>query len=477
MKSSSFGGVVPILRKLKALGVPEVIRQCLGKRDHRAQYSYEDIFISWVLTSLCGGTSLHHISNLQEKLAIIPGLKLPSHDTLGRVMKRLATETMTNRVISNHGQQAKIIFTEYNENGPLNKMLVQTTKQAGALQENKSYTLDIDCTFIPTECRGAVRKRNEKTGKIDTSRLGFNPMICLIGSLPVYVSMRDGYSGPKFKFADCLSNCITLLDDAKIKVGRVISDAAGYNKEAFEYLEGRGIKFVVRFPFQMNMETFKLSLMTCENWKDTEIRTANFNWRCEIGSVLYKMHDRPESGHISPTWRIVALRKPTAETLGRLNPDELERSYAAKKKLNQLLSKKLLKEEGKPYADSNWKEIDGYEYKFFITNDYDAKPEHIVLEYNQRGTSERQFSFMKKDFAWHLPPFMNMNENTVFMIAAALANNIFRAMINQFKNAVPQLKDSFRLRAFQQIFINVSCLLMKRKYVFLNTPLAFEKIM
>lgn len=370
-----------------------------------------------------------------------------------------------------------MIFTEYNDNTPLNRMLVQATKQSGGLQENKSYTLDIDCTFISTECRGAVRKRNEKTGKVDVARVGFNPMVCLIGQLPVYVSMRDGYAGSRYNFPGCIADCLSLLDESNIKVDRVISDAAGYSKEAFEYLEKKGVKFLVRFPLLSNMEKFKTSLGTCADWRKSEIKTANFNWTCEITSLPYKMHDRPESGHTSPTWRVVAMRIPTEDTLSKLNPNELDRKKEIRNKMKILSSKNILKQPAKSYHENGWKEVDGYQYKFFITNDFSTSEEDLVNEYNKRGNSERQFSFMKKDFGWHLPPFMNMNENTVFMIAAALANNIFRAMINQFKNAVPQLKESFRLRAFQQIFINVSCLLMNRKYIFLNTTLAFEKIM
>ena len=81
----------------------------------------------------------------------------------------------------------------------------------------------------------------------------------------------------------------------------------------------------------------------------------------------------------------------------------------------------------------NWKEIDGYYYKFFITNYFKKSSEELIIEYNKRGNSERKFSFIKNDFGWRLPPFMHMNENTVFMIASALANNVFRGMVVLFR--------------------------------------------
>ncbi|OFY87045.1 MAG: hypothetical protein A3F72_17735 [Bacteroidetes bacterium RIFCSPLOWO2_12_FULL_35_15] len=469
------GGAVPILKKIKEFGIPQVIRTCLGKRVAQSTFGYEDILIAWVLTSLCGGTRLDHITNLKKKLSIIPGLKLPSHDTLGRGMKKMATETLTARTISN-GAEGKIVFTDYDDNIPMNRTLVKATKRAGALTEGRSYTLDIDATFIPTECRGASRNVNDK-GQIDCSRIGFNPMVCLIKELPVYISMRNGDAGARFQFKECLENCLNLLDESKIKIGRVISDAAGYNKEAFEMLDSRGIKFNVRFPFTKKMETFKKELKKCNTWRKTEIETANFFWNCEIADIPYKMHDRPETGIISKTWRVVAIRIPTNETFKLIDKEESDRIESVKEKLRILSKKNVLKKPGKPYNDTNWKEIDGYEYKFFITNDFKRASEEIVLEYNKRGNAERQFSFMKNDFGWNLPPFMNMNENTVFLIASALANNIFRGMVNTFKKILPELRLNTRLRDFQYVFIDVACALIDKTYVFYNTGIAYEKIM
>lgn len=463
MKFSPHGGVVPILKQIKACGIPQVIRKCLGMRKAQSKYGYEDVFIAWVLTALCGGKRLGHITKIQKKLSIIPGLKLPSHDTLGRVMKKLATETLTERSISK-ASIGKITFTDYNENAKMNKMLIQATKRAGALKEGLPYTVDIDATFIPTERRGAVRKVNDK-GKIDRTKIGFNPMVCLIGELPVFISMRSGDAGARFQLSNCLSNCIDLLDESKIKVGRVISDAAGYSKEAFEMLDNRGIKFNVRFPYTVKMETFKNELRKTTSWRKTEIETANFFWDCEIADIPYKMYDIPAERHVSKTWRVVSIRIPNENE----NPN-LER-------LKKLSKKKVLKESGKPYADTNWKEIGDYHYKFFITNDYDKPAEEIVNEYNKRGNAERQFSFMKNDFGWKIPPFMNMNDNTVFMIAAALANNIFRAMVMFFKEDVPQLKLKGRLREFQETFINVVCAYVDDCFVFFEEDILFEKLM
>ena len=465
-KISPHGGAVPILKKIQEFGIPQVIRSVLGVRKKQSKYGYEDILIAWVLTALCGGTRLEHISKLRKKLNIIPGLKLPSHDTLGRAMKALATKVQVKRYLNSKAD----VYTNFNENIQMNRMLVEVTKRTKALQENRSYTMHIDATFIPTECRGAVRKR-DKDGKVNVAKIGFNPMVCLINELPVFISMRDGYANAHFELGACLRNSLQLLSESKIKVGRLISDAAGYNKEAFEYLHSKDIKFLVRFPFQTRVEAFKKALVDAQ-WRKTEIDTANFNWVCEVASIQYKMHDHYSSKQVSPTWRVVAMRVPIVETTEEAR--EIKRKNLTR--LNELEKTERLKGEGKSCLEGKWIKYGNYMYKLVITNDYTLAEEQLIVEYNKRGHAERVISFMKNDFAWRLPPFMNMNENTVFMIAASLANNIFRGMVMTFKKFIPGVSQKSRLREFQFVFINVACAYINETYIFYNTDIAFEKI-
>ena len=143
------------------------------------------------------------------------------------------------------------------------------------------------------------------------------------------------------------------------------------------------------------------------------------------------------------------------------------------------MDKKLLLKEGAGlYDEGKWKEIGGYKYKFIITNDFQRLPEQLMIEYNHRGTSERQFSFMKQDFGWRMPPFCKMKHNTVFLIASALANNIFRAMVRIFIGDVPGMKFSQRLKEFIKNFILVACEYINGEvYEFSKSKINYEKIM
>ncbi len=452
---SPYGGIVPVLKAINKFRIPQAIRSCLGKRVTQATYGYEDIFISWILTSLCGGYRLDHITKYRKRLSFIKDLKLPSHDTLGRVMKKLATEIIEERGVTTHWKNPKETITHYNENIKLNEMLIKATKQMGALIEGRSYTIDLDATFIETDCAGAYLSY-EKT------RYGFNPMVCLIGSMPVFISMRNGNSSAEFKIKECLEQCLDLLAKYKIRVGKVICDAAGYNRPLMEMLHSRGIKFNIHAKLNKNFKIMTSEIETWKLWNKAELETANHFMDCELADIPYAMHGS------STKHRLIVARMPIHQTRG---------SLAAREKMKELATKKLLKAENRTYKLGKWKRHKNYKYKLIISNDFSKTPTELLLEYNKRGDSERKFDFMKNDFGWRLPPFMQMNENTVFLIASALANNIFRAMVTLFNKKGAQIRVNARIPDFISSFIIVVCELIKDKYIFYNTHFNYEKMM
>ncbi|HKC67628.1 MAG TPA: transposase, partial [Bacteroidia bacterium] len=438
-------------------------RSTLGVRKKQSKYGYDDVFIAWVLTALCGGTRLDHITKLKKKLNIIPRLKLPSHDTLGRVMKSLATEIKIKENIKGRGATLGIHKNYYCDNTELNRMLIKATKRAGALKENCAYTIHIDATFIETNCVTAHR------GKDDVH--GFYPMICLINDLPVYISMRNGDSNAEFELKECLENCLNLLAEEKINVNKVISDSAGYKKDLTDLLHERGSKFYINMPVNISYKAMFKQIDDCDNWKNIELETANYIRECEVGEIRYKMHDSENEN------RIIIAREYNKSTKRKLvSKEEKERLDIIENKMKLLKEKKLLKSKNRAYKQGDWKAYKQYKIKLIITNDLKTAPEEIIMAYNKRGGAERKFDFMKNDFGWEYPPFMKMNQNAVFMFAAALANNIFRGMVILFKKKIPELRLNARLSDFQFVFIDVSCAIVNGVYEFYNTDIAYEKI-
>lgn len=460
-KITPFGGAVPILKKIKEFGIPQVIRSTLGVRKKQSRYGYEDVFIAWVLTALCGGTRLDHITKLKKKLNIIPGLKLPSHDTLGRVMKKLASEIELKEIPT----QRAVTKNFCHEPKQLNEMLVKVSKRIGILKENKAYTLDIDATFISTNCAGANLSQKE-------SLTGFNPMICLIGDLPVYISMRNGNTNSEFQITDCLRNCLDLLAANKIRIGKVISDGAGYNQSLIDMLHERGIKFNIHAPVNPTYKKLWNGIEKHSQWKDSVIESANSFRKCELTEVLYGMHGSKYEH------RIIVARVPCNEYLEETDStEESINRMEIKRKMKVLEANQKLKPKNRAYELGEWKSYKKHRYKLIITNDFKKSAEELLIEYNKRGNAERKFSFLKNDFGWKWPPFMNMNENTVFMIASSLANNLFRGMAALFKKKIPEIRLNARIREFQFMFINVACAYVDKTYIFYNTDIEYEKIM
>ncbi len=456
IKRSTYGGVVPVLKKVKQRGIPQLIISFLGKRVKQSKYSHADIFINWLVVSLCGGRRVLHIEKYRKKLPFIRKIKFASHDTIGRGMKRLATEITIITTISREKRRKKRTM-EVNEHFQLNRLLVAITKRMGAIKEGPKYTMDYDATFIPTQCRGAVRKY-KRNGKLDYNKIGFSPMVCLINDFPIFISNRNGDAGSRFQIFECLENCLNILDEQKISIGRVISDSAGYNKKAMAMLNNRGIKFNMRFPHKDNMDNFDQQLITCKTWRQTEIVTANNTWYCEIADIDYTMSKGFYDKGPKQNYRVVAIRIPYGKKKRELEKQGLLPNRKIRRKvLNELRKKKLLKEPAKAFQDKHWKKIGDYEYKFFVTNDFEKSSEEIVIEYNKRGTSEQKFHFMKEDYGWELPPFSKMNENTVFLIASSIANNIIKSSLIMFLKEVPMLNRQSGLQNFVAYFVIASC--------------------
>jgi hypothetical protein len=439
-KITPFGGAIPVLKQIKAFKIPELIRECLGTRVKQAKYGYDDVIIAWMLTNLCGGMRLDHITKLRRSLDIIPGLKLPSHDTLGRVMKSLATEITTTEHVHRgkikNQKEAKrkgrktyeiITYRETNENDPLNELLVKCTKKMGLLKENKSYTLDMDATLIPTKCFSA--KKNYK------KQYGHQPMVSCIDKLPVYIGMRNGNVSPGAEIKECLEKTIGFLEKSKIKVDKVRLDGGSYSKNGFQFLDEKEIKF---YSGIVSSKVIMDKIEAINSWKQFSLETSTVFWECEAGCFTHTLFKSEKP------YRYVVLR---------------------------VLKKNSYK------APSHWTSGNGkYAYKIIVTNDLTSSEYDIVKFYNNRGTAERNFDDLKNNFAWRLPPFCEMNQNTVFIIISALTSNVYQGLLQMFSKKIPELRLNARLREFIYIFMSVACELTDVEYVFYDTDIAYEKI-
>lgn len=277
-KISPFGGVVPILRNLQELKIPELIGSCLGQRVKQAKYSNENILTSWVLTQLTSGFRLLKIEDSEKEFSQIPELNIPSHDTMGRFFKKLATPTQT--LVFKNAKQTKKKPVEYkiNENPKLNELLVQSALAVGVLKKNTPYCLDIDLTILHSETKEA---RMSYKGF-----MGYTSMVCTIGKIPVYVDIRSGNATSKFRLIEAMASCLEILRKYEIIVDTVRSDGAGYSNSFLDYLDSEKLKFNVGADGSKKAEQ---TLLAAKNWRTLRFQTSNHDWEAEFASVHYSL--------------------------------------------------------------------------------------------------------------------------------------------------------------------------------------------
>jgi hypothetical protein len=428
-KISHFGGVLPILKFLKSFKIPELIRDCLGTRVKQAKYSYEDVLISWMLTNYCGGYRLDHITSKSKHLSIIPGLKLPSHDTLGRVLKKLANDISLDFAKNSTDRDKKFDTTvngqQININEPMNNLLLQTTVQLGLINPGETHTLDLDVTVVPNECFDA--KMSYKRTR------AYAPMIASIGQLPIFIENRNGNVAPLSRILENVKTSIDRLEEQNIKIDKVRMDSGGYALDAMEYMDRKGVKFYIgakRSAGMMNV------IGKHKKWRRIEFETTQWVWKCQIADVPFRMV------HGDVDHRLVVLRT----------------KIKKKKK-----------------APAKWLEYEGYAYRVIITNDHEGVAEEIVHFHNARGAVERSYDVLKNCFGFRLPPFSNMNENTVFMLLSALTNNVYHALVRWVSTEFEELSPVSRLREFIQKFVEVSLTFVNKTPVFFTVERPYEK--
>jgi len=456
------GGIIPIVEEMLKRKLPELIDSSLNEHVPRAKqcrYKYSDMIISWIASSMCGATKINQVTSLRKDLLKLPGLKVPSHDNIGYQMKRLVTQVQTEERKMNYQVNANY----YDDNIPLNRLLINATKKMGGLQEGKEYVLDVDCTFIDTRCRDAMSMK-------DKDQYGFYPMICLIDQMPVFISMRNGNSIADFRMKECVEDCLNLLQEAGITIKTVRTDGAGYRVDYLKMLNARGIEFVTSSPVNASYKKM-LRQLEQTSWRTVTIETANHFKECEITEISYNMWmtDQP--------YRVIALKVPTkSKILSQLDSDEYQNLITVQEKMKDLERNKKLKSKNRRYQEGIWNELSGYQYKMITTNDWTTPAEDLILFYNNRGTAERQFSFMKNDFGWKYPPFAKMNENTVFMIISALANNTFRSVVKLIESKIPEIKQTTGIKNFKKAFIEVIAILIDSQWNFVDTDIDYREI-
>lgn len=397
---SPFSGINFILREINKSGIRQEIDKHLGKRSDDCTYSYSDVLISLWSVFLCGGDCAEDITeHVGEHLKKIPGMKVPSADTILRCQQELKTEK---EIYINE----KGVVNEVNKNIVLNRMNIGIMKHLHLLKDEIGYDFDFDNQLLPTEKYDAKRSYKHVNG--------YFPGIATINNMPVYIENRNGNSNVKYRQSETLEMAYGLLKEAGIRIHRSRMDCGSYAKDIVDVVEKNCDYFYIR---AMRCENLEEIVGNIEQWQTVEINYKQY----EVASIEYQPF-----GIKDKKYRLVIMREPNKN--GQIN---------------------LLTE-------------DAMKYRSILTSDWESTELQVIEFYNKRGGSEKVFDVLNNDFGWNRMPFSFMNENTVFLIIMATCKNVYQYFIEKYAQRLDFLEKNFRLKKFIFRFINVAGKWIKR---------------
>lgn len=94
-------------------------------------------------------------------------------------------------------------------------------------------------------------------------------------------------------------------------------------------------------------------------------------------------------------------------------------------------------------------------YRAILTNDHDSAEERVDDKYIQRGVREKNFDVQNNDFGWAHLPFSTMEDNTVFMLFAAMLKNSCQYLPDKACRVFHRVDMRSRLKRFVFSFIVV----------------------
>ena len=392
-----FGGIYHVMDVFSKLGLEKLTESVLGKRGSSGKaFSFGSIFASVFFSYLCGGECLEDINTLVDDFRRKPNTVLPGADTVGRGLKELAEKDTV------YKSESSGMSYRFNTAERLNVLLLRMIRRLGLIKPGSHVDLDFDHQFIPAHKYDAKYSYKQD--------FGYFPGWASVGGIIVGGENRDGNTNVKFHQEDTLRR---IMDRVKLELGVVVerfrADCGSFSKEIVRTVEERCNAFYIR---ASNCASRYEEFRQHEEWKTVEIGHEI----CDVTSV--GMDDFIEG----KSYRLVVQRSPLRDRDGNVQTDMFGTMYT---------------------------------YRCILTNDWKSTEMDIVVFYNARGESEKNFDVQNNDFGWAHLPFSFLAENMVFMLVTAMLKNFYLYLVRHICEKVHPLKKTSRLKTFILHFISV----------------------
>ena len=389
-----FGGLFSIFREFDRCGLRAVIDNHLGKRGlTKAAFSHGDVFASLFANYLCGGECIEDVMDIKPFWDGREDIRVCSSDVMLRALRRLTEDNLT--YTSDMGKSY-----DFNANEKMNRLLLKCLSVTGQLCAGDCVDLDFDHQFI------AADKKDAKYSckKAD----GYFPGVATVGGMIVGVEKRDGNANVRFHQADTLERIFERLEkQSRVIVRNFRADCGSYSENIIRVVAAHCERFYIRAG---NCQSRYTEFMEHGHWQDVAIGALP----CGVASFKFDSF-LPEPG----------LRLVVQRTLAEADGAE------------DLFGKR-------------------YVYRCIVTDDWENTERDIIIYYNKRGASERNFDCQNNDFGWAHMPFSFLNENTVFLVATAMLKNFYLYLLDILSGKVKGLDRKARLKRFIRKFVAVA---------------------
>lgn len=392
-----FGGLFSIFNQFDRSGIRSVIDGHLGKRGSTsAAFTHGDVFASMFGSYLCGGDCIEDVMDIKPFWDKRESLRVCSSDVILRTLRNLSCEN-----VSYESDKRKSYDFNVNEN--MNSLLLKCLSVTGQLNPGDCVDLDFDHQFIAADKKDA--KYSYK--KAD----GYFPGVASVGGLIVGVENRDGNANVKFHQADTLERIFKRLEEqSMVMVRNFRADCGSFSEEILRMVAAHCEHFYVR---ANNCQSRRTEFMEHMDWTEVAINGQ----KCGVTSFNFD-------------------------------------SLLPEMNLRLVVQRTLITEEN-PEAESEGLFGTEYIYRCIVTNDWSNSERDIILYYNKRGASERNFDCQNNDFGWAHMPFSFLEENTVFLIATAILKNFYLHLLDIIGGRVKGLDRTARLKRFMRLFVIV----------------------
>lgn len=388
---SPFSGISFVVNEVEKAQIPQLIGAAFPPRHGRAKYGYADAIMALIYGTMCGAERLDDYAGLKDRVQDSK-VNLPSPVSLGRIMReKLSVENV------------EVGAHKVNINQTLNELLVDTALKLGQLQAGKRYVLDYDNTCLHCEKEDAQFTYKKYRG--------YQPGVCFIGEIPVFIEGMHGNNPAAFDQGNTLKRALDLLESRGIGIRRFRADAASYSVEVLKLMAERDIEIFIRASSRLNMFEH---ITDIRHWDTVTLGMDTF----EVAEFEYVPFSH-RKGFDKP-YRIVTQRRPTDDG-------------------------KLHKITGQPFI-----------YRSIITTNRILSNADVVWTYNQRGAIERNFDVLNNDWNWNKLPFSYLSENTAYMLITAMGLVMYKYVRDLFASRVDWVEDTDRLKRFHFNVIAVS---------------------